>query len=81
MYMILAIGLSYNTSNSICMYIAGCLHYFYLGGFQLEFVSIGQVIIIIKAFILESKSCKGFFLNKFSTNESTQIITGHVFYI
>ena len=34
----------------------------------------------ITAFRLESKSCKGFFLNKFSTNESTQIITGHVLF-
>ena len=35
----------------------------------------------ITAFRLESKSCKGFFLeDKLSTNESTQIITGHVIY-
>ena len=32
------------------------------------------------AFRLESKSCKGFKKNKISTNESTQIITGHVIY-
>ena len=35
----------------------------------------------ITAFRLESKSCQGFFIrNKFSTNESTRIITGHVIY-
>ena len=72
MYDILAIGLSYNTSNSICMYIAGCLHYFYLGGFQLEFVSISRVINDM-TFRLEHKSCKGFFLNKFFANENTGI--------
>ena len=49
------------------------------GGFQLEFVSISLVInsvlslVEITAFRLENKSCKGFFLNKFSTNEGTQI--------
>ena len=32
----------------------------------------------ITAFRLESKPCKRFFLNKFSTNERTRIITGHV---
>ena len=37
-------------------------------------------LVEITAFRLESKSCKGFFLNKFSTNESTRIITGHVIY-
>ena len=35
-------------------------------------------LVEITVFRLESKSCKGFFLNKFSTNKSTQIITGHV---
>ena len=35
----------------------------------------------IAAFRLEIKSCKDFFLNKFSTNQSTQIYnTGHVIY-
>ena len=34
----------------------------------------------ITAFRLENKSCEGFFLNKFSTNESAWIITGHVTY-
>ena len=37
-------------------------------------------LVEITEFRLESKSCKVFFLNKFSTNESTQIITGHVIY-
>ena len=38
-------------------------------------------LVEITAFRLESKSCKGFFLeDKLSTNESTQIITGHVIY-
>ena len=58
----------------------------------MEFVSISQVINHITSynlnpligeittFRLENKSCKGFFLNKFSTNESTRIITGHVIY-
>ena len=54
------------------------------GGFQLQFVSISRVInhmtcyiirvlslVEITAFRLESKSCKGFFLDKFSINEST----------
>ena len=34
----------------------------------------------ITAFRLERKYCKGFFLNKFSNNDSTRIITGHVIY-
>jgi hypothetical protein len=37
-------------------------------------------LVEITAFRLERKSCKGFFFNKLSNNESTQIITGHVIY-
>ena len=53
---------------------------FIFGGFQLEFVSISQVInsvlsfVEITAFRLESKSCKIFFVkNKCSNNESTRV--------
>ena len=62
------------------------------GGFQLEFVSISRIInhmtcykfllvenIFLQKILYKIFSCKGFFCkNKFSTNESTAFITGHV---
>ena len=60
-----------------------CIH---IGGFQLEFVSVSQVInsalslVEITAFRLESKSCKGFFLlSKFSM-WALEFTTSHVIY-
>ena len=65
----------------------------FLGGFQLEFVSISRVINHMTCYKFEcshwlklqhsdwrANLVKDFFLNKFSTNESTRIITGHVIY-
>ena len=57
MYDILAIGLSYNTSNSICMYIAGCLHYFYLvAAFWLNVLHLDLCRVCFKRSILKKVS-------------------------
>ena len=54
---ILAIGLSYNTSNSICMYIAGCLHYFYLvAAFWLNVLHLDLCRVCFKRSILKKVS-------------------------
>ena len=61
-----------------------------LGGFQLEFVIISRVINHMTCYKVECSHCsiqtgekillRIFFENKFSTNESTGIITSHVIY-
>ena len=63
-----------------------------IGGFQLEFVSISQVInhmtcftfelslVEITAFRLESKSCKGFFKISFPPMRALKFRTGHGIY-
>ena len=64
-----------------------------MGGFQLKFVSISQVINHMTCYKFEcshwlklqhsnwrANLVKYFFLNKFSTSESTRITPGHVIY-